>query len=127
VQFSDPKLKLVSFHLDGQDSKQWAQRLDDARLNRLDGDRAAGSGLSYADLTGPLTPGDVLNLQAEVNTLQELAMLANVEQELTAIENDVVSMAALADSCPGICHRKALEADAPSHRPMIASSSTPRR
>ena len=113
VQFSDAKLKLVSFHIDGQDSKQWAQRIDDARLNRLDSDRAAGSGLSYADLTGPLTPGDVMNLQAEVNTLQELAMLASVEQELTAIENDVVSMGRkLADlRARGYAIEKALEAD----------------
>jgi len=113
VQFSDPKLKLLPFHLDGQDSKQWAQWIDDARLNRLGSDRAAGSGLSYADLTGPLTPGDVMNLQAEVNTLQELAMLANVEQELTATENDVVSMGRkLADlRARGYAIEKALEAD----------------
>lgn len=113
VQFSDPKLKLVSFHLDGQDSKQWAQWVDDARLNRLGSDRAAGSGLSYADLTGPLTPGDVMNLQAEVNTLQEQAMLAGVEQEITAVENDVVSLGRkLADlRARGYAIEKALEAD----------------
>jgi predicted nucleic acid-binding Zn-ribbon protein len=113
VQFSDPKLKRISFHLDGQDSKQWAQWIEDARLKRLDGDRAAGSGLSYTDLTGPLTPGDVMNLQAEVNTLQELALLTSVEQELTAIENDVVSMARkLADlRARGYAIEKALEAD----------------
>lgn len=113
VQFSDPKLKLVSFHLDGQESQKWAKWIEDARLNRLDDDRATGSGLSYADLTGPLTPGDVINLQAEVNTLQEEAMLARVEQELTAIENDVVSMARkLADlRARGYAIEKALEAD----------------
>lgn len=113
VQFSDPKLRLVPFHLDGQDSKQWAQWIDDARLNRLGNDRATGSGLSYTDLTGPLTPGDVMNLQAEVNALQEQAMLASVEQELTAIENDVVSMARkLADlRARGYAIEKALEAD----------------
>jgi hypothetical protein len=113
VQFSDPKLKLVSFHLDGQDSKQWAKWIDDARLNRLDSDRAAGSGLSYADLTGPLTPGDVMNLQAEVNTLQELALLTSVEQELTSIENDVVSMGRKLTGlrARGYAIEKALEAD----------------
>jgi predicted nucleic acid-binding Zn-ribbon protein len=113
VQFSDPKLKLVSFHLDGQDSKQWAKWIDDGRLNRLDDDRASGSGLSYADLTGPLTPSDVMNLQTEVNALQEQAMLASVEQELTAIENDVVSMSRkLADlRARGYAIEKALEAD----------------
>jgi predicted nucleic acid-binding Zn-ribbon protein len=113
VQFSDPKLKLVSFHLDGQDSKQWAKWIDDGRLNRLDDDRATGSGLSYADLTGPLTPGDVMNLQTEVNALQEQAMLASVEQELTAVENDVVSISRkLADlRARGYAIEKALEAD----------------
>jgi len=113
VQFSDPKLKLVSFHLDGQDSKQWAKWIDDGRMNRLADDRATGSGLSYADLTGPLTPGDVMNLQTEVNALQEQAMLTSVEQELTAIENDVVSMSRkLADlRARGYAIEKALEAD----------------
>jgi predicted nuclease with TOPRIM domain len=113
VQFSDPKLKLVSFHLDGQDSKEWARWVDDARLNRLEGDRASGSGLSYADLTGPLTPGDVMALQAEVNTLQELALLTSVEQELSAIENEVVSISRkLADlRARGYAIEKALEAD----------------
>lgn len=113
VQYDDPKLKLVPFHLDGQDSKQWTQWIDDARLDRLGSDRATGSGLSYADLTGPLTAGDVMNLQAEVNALQEQAMLAGVEQELTAIENDLVSLSRKLTSlrARGYAIEKALEAD----------------
>jgi hypothetical protein len=75
VQFSDPKLKLVSFHLDGQDSKQWAQWIDDARLNRLEDDRAAGSGLSYTDLTGPSRLA-MYEPAGRGKCLQELAMLA---------------------------------------------------
>jgi uncharacterized protein (DUF3084 family) len=113
VQFSNPKLGLVAFHINGQAAKEWAEFVDNARTGRIESDRAAGSGLSYADLTGPLTAADVVALQSEVNTLQEQAMLTNVRQALIHVENDVVSLGRnLADlRAKGYVIEKNLEAD----------------
>lgn len=113
VTFADAKLGVVPFHINGQESKQWAAWIESAMSGALQNDRAAGSGLSYADLTGPLTPADVMAAQAEVNALQEKTMLKAAREHLAAVENDVVSMgrtlAALRSR--GYAIEKHLEAD----------------
>jgi hypothetical protein len=113
VQFSDPKLGKSPFHLNGQDSKQWAAWIDQVRSGAIQNDRFSGGGLSYADLTGPLTAADVMALQADFNALQEIALLKPAREELTAIENDLGSLERkLADlRARGYAIEKSLEAD----------------
>jgi hypothetical protein len=78
--------------LNGQDSKKWTAWIESVCNGGIENDRATGSGLSFADLTGPLTPGDVMNAQNEVNALQEKAMLKAAREGLVLVENDLVSM-----------------------------------
>ncbi len=113
VQFSDTKLGAVPFHLNGQDSKHWANLIERARSGDIENDRASGSGLSYADLTGPLTSADIMALQNEVNGLQDEMMLKGAQEELAEIENDVRSMERkLANlRARGYVIEKSLEAD----------------
>ncbi len=92
VTFRDNKLGEVPFHLNGQPSKQWVEWIQSATSGGLDDDRASGSGISYADLTGPLTMGDLMQLQTEINELQDEVMLKSAREELASLENDVRSM-----------------------------------
>ena len=92
VKFSDPKLADVSFHLNGQDCVQWTTWIQKAKSGEIENDRTTGSGLSFSDITGPLTTADLLALQNEVNSLQELVTLKPVREELGKIENDMRSL-----------------------------------
>jgi predicted nucleic acid-binding Zn-ribbon protein len=89
VQFSDSKLGVVPFHLDGQDSEEWAALVERAKSGKLEAERATGAGLSIADLTKPLTQTDIIALQNEVNELQDEMMLKGIREELADLENDV--------------------------------------
>ena len=89
VQFSDPKLGMVSFHLDGQDSQDWAALVERAVSGKLEAERTSGAGLSIADLTKPLTQTGIIALQNEVNQLQDEMMLKGIREELAQLENDV--------------------------------------
>lgn len=79
----------VSFHLGGQDSEQWARLIGRAQSGEIENERATGSGLSFQDLTGPLTSADLLALQTEVNELQDEMMLKDIQGELSELENEV--------------------------------------
>jgi hypothetical protein len=89
VQFSDSGLGAVPFHLDGQDSEEWAALVERAKSGKLDAERTSGAGLSVTDLTKPLTQADIIALQNEVNDLQDEIMFKEIRQELAELENDV--------------------------------------
>lgn len=103
----------VSFHLNGQDSEKWARLIRRAQSGEIENERATGSGLSFQDLTGPLTSADLLALQTEVNELQDEMMLKDVQGELSELENEVSrldrDLAAL--RARGYAVEKNLEAD----------------
>jgi predicted nucleic acid-binding Zn-ribbon protein len=113
VEFSDRSLGDVAFHLNGQDSEDWVNLIARAKSGAIEEERATGSGLSFADLTGPLTSGDLLSLQNEVNELQDEMMLKDVESDLADLENEVRSLERdLADlRARGYAVEKSLEAD----------------
>ena len=89
VQFSDLKLDVVSFHLDGQDSNDWTTLVEHAKSGKIEAERVTGAGLSITDLTKPLTQADIIALQSEVNELQDEMMLKGIQEELAELENDV--------------------------------------
>ncbi len=105
--------QIVSFHLDGQDSKEWAGWILDAKSGKLDQNRATGSKLSFADLTGPLTQADILDLQNEINELQDEMMLRGAQDELSELETQVVSLSRELSElrARGYLIEKSLEAD----------------
>jgi hypothetical protein len=92
VEFSDPKLRTVPFHLNGQKCEDWVVWVQRVQSGDIENDRATGSGLSLADLTGPLTLADTMELQAEVNALQDVVSLMAVREDLAEIENDMRSL-----------------------------------
>lgn len=92
VEFTDKKLGVVSLHINGQDSKSWAEWIEKSRSGKLDNERASGSGLSYADLTGPLTTSDVMAVQNEVAELMDEVALKAVYSELANLENEMRSL-----------------------------------
>ncbi len=77
----------VHFHLDGQDSREWQALIEKVKSGGLESERAAaGAGISMADMTGPVTQADILQLQSEVNDLQARAMLAFAKDALEDME-----------------------------------------
>jgi predicted nucleic acid-binding Zn-ribbon protein len=113
VDFANKELKKVAFHLKGQDAEDWVKLIGDAKSGKIEDDRATGSGLSYADLTGEVTQADIMAVQNEVNALQDEMMLKTSENELAELENAVRSLERdLADlRSRGYAVEKALEAD----------------
>lgn len=103
----------VPFHLDGQDSKDWAVWIKDAQSGKIEEQRATGTGLSFADLTGELTQADILDMQNEINELQDEMMLKATQDDLSEIENQTADLAReLADlRARGYLVEKSLEAD----------------
>lgn len=89
VQFADPSLGQISFHLDGQDSEDWISLIERARSGRIEDERASGAGLSFAEMGGPLTRADIVALQGDVNELQDEAMLKASRRELAELETEV--------------------------------------
>jgi len=110
VEFSD---KTIPFHLSGQDSEDWARMVRDAKSGKIEEERATGSGLSFADLTGEITEADIVEVQNEVNELQDEMMLKDTQNELAELENEVNSLSReLADlRARGYVIEKSLEAD----------------
>ncbi len=92
VEFSDPKLGNVPFHLNGQSCEGWVTWVQRVQSGDIENDKATGSGLSLAELTGPLTMADMMELQAEVNGLQDVVSLKAVREDLAEIENDMRSL-----------------------------------
>jgi hypothetical protein len=113
VQFADKKLDAVPFHLNGQDCKDWATMLQRAKSGDIESDRVTASGLSFADLTGPLTTADLMALQSDVNALQDVVTLKKVREELGNIENDMRSLERTLSSLRsrGYVIEKSLEVD----------------
>lgn len=114
VQFTDKKLKEISFHLNGQDSEDWAVLVGRARSGQIEDERVSGSGgLSVADLTRSLNTADIMSIQNEVNALQDEMMLKDSREGLSDLENEVRSMERqLADvRAKGYEIEKDLEAD----------------
>ena len=80
----------VHFHLGGQDSREWQALIEKVKSGGLESERAAaGAGISMADLTGPVTQADILQLQSEVNDLQARAMLSFAKDALEDMETKV--------------------------------------
>ena len=113
VQFADKKLGQVPFHINGQDSAAWAALIGKAKSGEIEKERTTGSGLSYADMTGPITTADLMAVQNEVNQLQDVVTLKAVREEIAAIENDTRSLTRkLADlRARGYAIEKSLEGD----------------
>ena len=113
VNFSEGNLGTLSLHINGQDSEEWVNLIERAKSGQIEEERTSGSGISYADLTGPLTSGDLLAIQNEVNELQDEMMLKDVQDDLAELENKVNSLARdLADlRARGYAVEKSLEAD----------------
>jgi hypothetical protein len=88
VEFGGPLGKL-SLHLEGQDSNDWANLIEQVRNGRIEEDRAAEGGLSFADLTGSLTQAGIVAMQNEVNELQDELLLSAPRAELEELENEV--------------------------------------
>ncbi|MBW8011303.1 MAG: hypothetical protein FVQ83_08690 [Chloroflexi bacterium] len=90
--FADAKIGKISFHLNGQDSEEWARLIRDAKSGKIEEDRTTGAGLSFSDLTGALTAADIVELQGEVNELQDEMMLQDTRREISELENEVHSL-----------------------------------
>ncbi len=82
----------IHFHLDGQDSKEWARLVDLVRSGRIQDQRASRSALSFADVTGAVTQADILAAQDEVNQIQDELMLQDARADLEELENEVRSL-----------------------------------
>ncbi len=92
AKFADGKLGEVPFHLNGQNCATWVTLINRAKSGDIENDRSTGSGISIADLTGPLTASNLMALQADVNALQDTVTLKPVREELAQIENDMRSL-----------------------------------
>ena len=93
IDFSEKQLGSVSFHLDGQDSKMWAELIKQVKSGAIENERMSGSaGVTLTDLTKPLTKADLMSMQAEVNSLQDEIMLKDVQDELARLENQLGSL-----------------------------------
>ncbi len=92
VAFKSPELEVVDFHLNGQDSENWAALIERARTGRLAEDLATDTGISLSELSGPLTQASIVTLQGELNELQDEMMLKDVREDLEELENDVRSL-----------------------------------
>ncbi len=76
------------FHIDGQDSKEWQALIEKAKSGGLESERAAaGAGVSMADMTGPVTQADILQVQSQFNDLQGRASLTFAKDALEDMEN----------------------------------------
>jgi len=90
VDFSDRRLGAVSFHIDGQDSEDWAGLIERSKSGQIESERVNASGsLSVQDLTRPLTTADIMAVQSEVSALQDEMMLKGARQELGQVENAI--------------------------------------
>jgi predicted nucleic acid-binding Zn-ribbon protein len=92
VEFTEHKFGSINFHIDGQNSDDWKNLIEKAKTGAIEAERASGAGLSFSDLTGPLTDADLVSIQNEVNQLQKEMMLDDVQNELTELENEVRSL-----------------------------------
>lgn len=93
LAFQDRKLGQVAFHIDGQDSNEWAALIKKAHSGELAADRVnPGSGFSIQDLSRPLASADILTLQSQVNNLQDEMMLKDTREEISKLENDLRSL-----------------------------------
>lgn len=104
--------KEVHFHIDGQDSEEWQALIERAKSGGLESERAsAGAGVSLADMSGPITQADIVQLQGEVNDLQQRAMLTFAKDALEDLETKVGNLPRqLADvRARGYVFEKALE------------------
>lgn len=103
----------VSFHINGQDCKDWARWITDAKSGKIEDDRTTGSGLKYSDLTGKLTEADIVDIQKEVNQLSDVMMLKAVQVELSELENQLKTLGRELSLLRnrGYVVEKALEAD----------------
>ena len=110
VTFPD---QTVPFHINGQDSEDWARWIKDAKSGKIKEDRASGSGLKFSDLTGKLTEADIVEIQKDVNELQDVMMLKAVQVELSELENQLNTLARELKELRnrGYVVEKALEAD----------------
>ncbi|MEJ2710371.1 MAG: hypothetical protein P8074_22360 [Anaerolineales bacterium] len=93
IEFTGNDLGEVTFHLDGQDSKDWADLVKRAISGQIEKERTNSSNaLSMGDITGPISKADIMAVQSEVNALQDEIMLRAVRQELSELENEVRSL-----------------------------------
>ena len=103
----------IAFHLDGQDSEDWAVWIKNAKSGKIEEERTSGSKLSFADLTGKITQADIVALQDEVNELQDEMMLKETQDELSELENQTAEMSRELSQlrARGYVIEKSLEAD----------------
>jgi len=113
IEFSDPKLGTIPFHINGQNCEDWVNWVRKAKSGEIEKDHSTGSGISLADLTGPLTSADLMAVQSEVNALQDVVTLKAVREDMAGIENDMRSLERTLASLRsrGYLIEKSLEAD----------------
>jgi predicted nucleic acid-binding Zn-ribbon protein len=109
----DGGLGTISLHINGQDSNNWVNLIQRVKSGEIENERTSGSGISLTDLAGPLTNGDLLSIQNEVNELQDEMMLQDVQDDLAELETEVGALARdLVDlRARGYAVEKSLEAD----------------
>jgi hypothetical protein len=84
---------VLSLHLDGQDSQEWAVLIQKVQSGKIAEERAIEGGLSFRDLSGAISQADIVAIQSEVNQIQDELMLAEAREELEELENEVQSLA----------------------------------
>lgn len=92
VHFKDASLGKVSFHINGQEASYWAELFEKVRSGRIDDEKTSGAGVSFSELSKPLTQADLVTMQNDVNELVEETMLGDIRSELATLENDVTTM-----------------------------------
>ena len=113
VTFGDKKLGTLALHINGQDSKEWVNLIEHAKSGQIEDERTTGSGVALSDLTGPLTTGDLMGVQNEVNELQDEMMLKDVQDDLAELETKVHNLKRELSElrARGYAVEKSLEAD----------------
>jgi uncharacterized protein (DUF3084 family) len=113
LKFSDAKLGDIPFHLNGQDCGQWIIWVRKVKSGEIEKEHTTGSGISFTDFTGPLTTADILAIQNEVNSLQDVVMFKAIREELGKIENDMRSLERVLSNlrARGYAVEKSLESD----------------
>ena len=113
ITFGDKKLGTPALHINGQDSKEWVNLIEHTKSGQIEDERTTGSGVALSDLTGPLTTGDLMSLQNEVNELQDEMMLKEVRDDLSELETKVHNLKRELSElrARGYAVEKSLEAD----------------
>lgn len=91
-EFKDEEVERAHFHIDGQDADEWERLVKDVMSGKIEDDVAVLTGISIAELSGPVTQADMVALQNEANELQKRVQLGFVKNAIEDLEVKVGSM-----------------------------------